>query len=204
MLAAAVAMSTPTAASPLETVTRNHGAAMASRHGRRVPAHFGSVGAEEAVCLRSVGMADRSDRDTFELRGTSGDLENALVAVGEYAWCSFVSADRALVRSEHEHASACASLLANLEGLTASNRTAAYAAIGLIGPRAKQLLMEIDLNPSGVIIQEARGCYEVILPAERGPELWEYLLDAGAPYGLACVGHDALDRLAVAHRFDQP
>ena len=62
--------------------------------------------------------------------------------------------------------------------------------------------MEIDLNPSGVVIQEAMGCYEILLPAERGPELWEYLLEAGAPYGLACVGHDALDRLAAAHRFD--
>ena len=195
-------MSTPTASSPLETVTRNHGAAMASRHGRRVPAHFGSVGAEEAVCLRAVGMADRSDRDTFELRGTPSAVESALVAVGEYAWCSFVAADRALARCEHEHAAACASMLANLDGLTASNRTAAYAAIGLIGPRAKQLLMEIDLNPEGIVIQEALGCYEILLGAERGPELWEYLLEAGSPYDLACVGHDALDRLAAAHRFD--
>ena len=87
---------------------------------------------------------------------------------------------------------------------TASNRTSAYAAIGLIGPRAKELLMEIDLNPSGTIIQEALGCYEILLPADHGPELWEFLLDAGAPYDLACVGHDALDRLAAAHRFDQP
>ena len=39
--------------------------------------------------------------------------------------------------------------------------------------------MEIDLNPSGVVIQEALGCYEIILPAERGPELWEYLLEVG-------------------------
>jgi glycine cleavage system aminomethyltransferase T len=89
-----------------------------------------------------------------------------------------------------------------LDGLSASLRTATYAAIGLIGPRAKELLMEVDLNPSGVVIQEALGCYEVLVPAERGPELWEYLLDVGAPYGLACVGHDALDRLAAAHRFD--
>jgi glycine cleavage system aminomethyltransferase T len=121
--------------------------------------------------------------------------------VGEYAWCSFVAGDRALARCEHEHAEACSSLLSRIDGLTASSRTAAYAAIGLIGPRAKELLMEVDLNPSGVVIQEALGCYEVLLPAERGPELWEYLLDVGAPYGLACVGHDALDRLAAAHRF---
>jgi hypothetical protein len=196
-------MSTPTASSPLETVARNHGAAMASRHGRRVPAHFGSVGAEEAVCLRAVGMADRSDRDTFELRGTPSVVEGALIAVGEFAWCSFVSADRALARCEHEHAAACSSLLGNLDGLNAANRTSAFAAIGLIGPRAKQLLMEIDLNPSGVVIQEALGCYEIILAAERGPELWEFLLEAGAPYDLACVGHDALDRLSAAHRFDE-
>jgi hypothetical protein len=194
-------MSTPTASSPLETVARNHGATMASRHGRRVPAHFGSVGAEEAVCLRAVGMADRSDRDTFELRGTPSVVEGALIAVGEYAWCSFVTADRALARCEHEHAAACSSLLSPLDGLTASLRTASFAAIGLIGPRAKELLMEIGLNPSGVVIQEALGCYEIILAAERGPELWEYLLEAGAPYDLACVGHDALDRLAAAHRF---
>ena len=99
------------------------------------------------------------------------------MTVGEYAWCSFIAADRALVRCEQEHAAVCTALLRNLPEVTASNRTAAYAAIGLIGPRAKELLMEIDLNPSGQIIQEALGCYEILLPAERGPELWEYLLE---------------------------
>jgi glycine cleavage system aminomethyltransferase T len=200
-------LSSPNVASPLETVARNHGAIMASRQGRRVPAHFGSVAAEEAVCLHSVGMADRSDRDTFDLRGTPEAVESALVTVGEYAWCSFLAADRALARCEHEHAEVCAKLLSNQAGLVATNRTAAYAAIGLIGPRAKELLMEIDLTPTGVIIQEALGCYEVILPADHGPELWDYLLEAGARYDLACVGLDALDRLAAAHRVgysDQP
>jgi glycine cleavage system aminomethyltransferase T len=197
-------VSTPTASSPLETVARNHGATMASRHGRRVPAHFGSVGAEEAVCLHSVGMADRSDRETFELKGTPSAVENALVTVGEYAWCSFIEADRALVRCEQEHAAVCTALLRNVPDVAATNRTAAYAAIGLVGPRAKELLMEIDLTPSGVVLQEAYGCYEILLAAERGPELWEHLLETGAPYDLACVGHDALDRLAAAHHFDQP
>jgi glycine cleavage system aminomethyltransferase T len=193
-------MSSQIAASPLETVARNHGASMASRHGRRVPAHFGSIAAEEAVCLRGVGMADRSDRDTFELRGTPSAVESALVTVGEYAWCSFVTADRALARCENEHSGVCATLLASVEGLVASNRTSAYAAIGLIGPRAKELLLEVDLTPTGQIIQEALGCYEIILPADHGPELWDFLMEAGAPYGLACVGHDALDRLTASHR----
>jgi glycine cleavage system aminomethyltransferase T len=187
--------------SPLETVALNHGAVMALRAGRRVPAHFGSVGAEEAVCLRAVGMADRSDRDTFELRGSADVVERALVAVGEYAWCSYVGAERALARCEVAHAEEVAGLLSRVEELSFAQRTSAYAAIGLIGPRAKPLLMEIDLQPSGVVVQEALGVYEVLVAAERGPELWEFLLDAGAPYELTCVGHDALDRLTAAHRF---
>jgi glycine cleavage system aminomethyltransferase T len=186
--------------SPLETVVRNHGAVMASREGRRVPAHFGSVSTEEAVCLKSVGMADRWDRETFELRGTPEALESALVIVGEYAWCSFIDANRALARCELEHADVCASLLANVTDVQTSDRTTSYAAIGLIGPRAKELLMDVDLTPSGLILQEALGCYEILIPAAYGPELWDSLLQAGRPYGLACVGHDALDRLVASHR----
>ena len=86
--------------SPLETVARNHGAVMAARHGRRVPAHFGSTAAEEAVCLRGVGMADRSDRETFELRGTPEAIEQALVALGERGLGLVRRADRAVVRCE--------------------------------------------------------------------------------------------------------
>jgi hypothetical protein len=194
------ALASPIVASPLETVARNHGAVMAVRRGRRVPAHFGSTATEESVCLRSVGMADRAERDTFEISGKPEAVEDALVALAEYAWCSFVSADRALARCEQEHVDACARLLGNLPNLVAANRTAAYAAIGLIGPLAKELLMEVDLTPSGVVIQEALGVYEIILPAAHGPALWEFLLDAGAPHDLACVGHDALDRLAASHR----
>ena len=34
--------------------------------------------------------------------------------------------------------------------------TAVYAAIGLVGPRASELLNEVDLSPSGLIIREGR------------------------------------------------
>ena len=180
---------------PLETVARNHGAVMASRHGRRVPAHFGSTAAEEAVCQRGVGMADRSDRETFELRGTPEALEQALVAL-DRAWASFIAPDRAVVRCEAWDADA----LDELEGVTAENRSQAYAAIGLIGPRAAELLNEVDLSPSGLIIREGRDSFEVLLPAAHGPQLWDYLIEAGEPYELACVGHDALDRLAASKR----
>src|SRR4051812_13792421 len=170
---------------------------MAERHGRRVPAHFGSTAAEETVCLRGVGMADRSDRETLELRGRPEDVEHALIALGELAWYSFLSPDRAIARTED--AAACTLALGDLP-VTVHERTSTYAAIGLIGPRAHDLLDSVDLTPSGVVLQEAPDCYEVILPAAHGPQLWDHLLEAGAPYEIACVGHDALDRLAASHR----
>jgi glycine cleavage system aminomethyltransferase T len=186
--------------SPLETVARNHGAVVAERHGRRVPAHFGSTAAEEAVCQHGVGMADRSDRETFELRGTPEAIEAALVELGDRAWASFVAPDRAVVRCEAEGAASCAEILASLDGITSRDRTSVYAAIGLIGPRASELLNEVDLSPSGLIIREGRDSYEILLPAAHGPQLWDYLIEAGEPFELACVGHDALDRLAASRR----
>jgi len=181
--------------SPLEIVARNHGAVMAVRGGQLLPAHFGSAAAEETVCLNSVGMSDRSDRSTLEVHGA--DVESALIALGELAWYSFLAPDRAVARTED--ASACLSALSSLP-VVAHDRTSVYAAIGLLGPRAHELLEAVDLQPTGLVVQEAPGCYEVLLPAAHGPELWDFLMEAGAPYGLACVGHDALDRLSASHR----
>jgi glycine cleavage system aminomethyltransferase T len=183
--------------SPLETVARNHGAVMADRNGRRLPAHFGSAAAEETVCLRGVGMSDRFDRSTLEVSGAPSDVERALIALGELAWYSFVAADRAVARTED--AAACLAALAELP-VRVHDRTELYAAIGLIGPRAHELLEAVDLNPTGTVVQEAEGCFEVLLPAAHGPQLWDYLLEVGAEYELACVGHDALDRLSASHR----
>lgn len=183
--------------SPLETVALNHGAVIAERHGRRIPAHFGSAAAEETVCVRGIGMSDRADRDTLEVRGAPSDVEQALIALGELAWYSFLDADRAVARTEN--VDGCLAALSGLP-VTATNRTGIYAAIGLLGPRAHEFLDNVDLQFSGVVVQEAPDCFEILVPAAHGPELWDYLLDVGAPYGLACVGHDALDRLSASHR----
>jgi glycine cleavage system aminomethyltransferase T len=184
--------------SPLETVALNHGAVIAERHGRRVPAHFGSIGAEEAVCQKSVGMADRSDRETYELRGDPVSIETALTELGPLVWASFVSPDRAVVRCEIESSPEVSDVLEHYGDISASIRTSAYAAIGLIGPRAPELLNEVDLTPSALIIREGKDTFELLLSADQGPQLWDFLIEAGEPFDLACVGHDALDRLAAA------
>jgi glycine cleavage system aminomethyltransferase T len=184
----------------LETVARNHGALIAERHGRRVPASFGSTAAEEAVCQKSVGMSDRSDRDTFELRGDPVSIETALTELGPLVWASFIGADRALVRCEAESSAEVSEVLTHYPDVSVSIRTAAYAALGLTGPRASELLNEVDLTPSGLIIREGRDSFEILLPASHGPSLWEFLIEAGEPFDLACVGHDALDLLAASRR----
>ena len=177
---------------------------MAERHGRRVPAHFGSsIGAEEAVCQKSVGMADRSDRETFELRGDPVAIETALTELGPLVWASFIGPDRALVRSEAEASPEVSDVLEHYPDISAHVRTSAYAAIGLIGPRASELLNEVDLTPSGLIIRESRDAFEILLPADHGAQLWDFLVEAGTPFDLACVGHDALDRLAASRRTGQ-
>src|SRR4051812_43192617 len=47
------------------------GAVIVRRGSRSVPAHFGSVGAEESVCRKHVGIALRADLDVREVAGES-------------------------------------------------------------------------------------------------------------------------------------
>ena len=55
-------------------------AALHDRDGHTVVAHYGSVAGEIAVCLKSVGLADRSDLGVVELRGDRERLDRALIA----------------------------------------------------------------------------------------------------------------------------
>ncbi len=110
--------------SPLETVSRNHGAVISERGGRRVPVSFGSTAAEEAVCQKGVGMADRSDRDTFELRGDPVAIETALTELGPLVWASFIGADRALVRCAAESTAEVSDVLAHYGDVAVKARTA--------------------------------------------------------------------------------
>lgn len=152
------------------------------------------------MCVRSVGMADRSDRDTFELRGDPVAIETALTELGPLVWASFIGPDRALVRCEGESSPEVSDVLEHYGDVAAQIRTSTYAVIGLVGPRASELLNEVDLTPSGLIVRESRDAFEVLLPADHGPALWNFLVEAGEPFDLACVGHDALDRLAASRR----
>ena len=55
-------------------------AGLHDRDGHTVVAHYGSVPAEIAVCMKSVGLADHSDYGVLELHGEREALDRALVA----------------------------------------------------------------------------------------------------------------------------
>jgi glycine cleavage system aminomethyltransferase T len=185
---------------PLESVLYRDGATMVVRHGRRVAAHFGSPPGEEAVCLKSVGLADRSDRTTLELRGDVDAGLLALAALGDRAWSSYAGSDRALIRCEHADTEACLATLAGVAGTSLRDATSVYAAIALIGPNAEPLLATADLPSSAVTLHESGLLFEVLVPASQGPILWDQLLEAGAPFEIACVGLQAIEHLTATRR----
>jgi glycine cleavage system aminomethyltransferase T len=181
---------------PLESVLYRDGATMVERHGRRVAAHFGSRPGEEAACLKAVGIADRSDRTTLEVRGDVDAALLELAAIGERAWSSYAGPSRAIVRCEYEDTAACLTAL----GSDARDATREYAAIALVGPNAEALLDAADLPSSAITLHEAGLLWEVLVPPALGPAVWDQLLEAGAPLDVACVGLDAIESLSASKR----
>jgi glycine cleavage system aminomethyltransferase T len=181
---------------PLESVLYRDGATMVERHGRRVAAHFGSRAGEEAVCLKAVGLADRSDRTTLEVRGDVDAALLELAALGERAWSSYAGPDRAIVRCEYADTAACLAAL----GPDARDRTRDFAAMALVGPNAEALLDAADLPSSAITLHEAGLLYEVLVPPALGPVVWDQLLEAGASLQVACVGLEAIEHLIATRR----
>jgi glycine cleavage system aminomethyltransferase T len=194
--------------SPLDDVLARHGATMINRHGRCVAAHYGSPTSEAAVCLSTVGIADRFDRTTLELRGAPEDVELALSGLPSLrirTWWSRLTSRSALVRCEHVDTAQCLEGLIPAEGTVAVDVSKRYAAIGVIGPRAAELLGACDFTAqptSPIVLREAEAAFEVHVPAAEGPAQWERLLAVGDRFQIACVGLDALTHLAASHRLD--
>jgi glycine cleavage system aminomethyltransferase T len=192
--------------SPLEDVVTRHGATMINRHGRHVAAHYGSPTSEAAVCLSTVGIADRFDRTTLELRGAPEDVELALSRLARVPirnWWSRLTARSAIVRCEQADTAQCLEALSPVEGTVAVDLSNRYAAIAVIGPRAAELLAACDSEaqrPAPIVLREAEAAFEVLVPSADGPAEWEKLLAVGVPFHIACVGLDALAQLAASRR----
>ena len=187
---------------PLESVLREHGARIVLRHGIRIAADFGSAASEIAVCRRSVGLTDRFGRVTFDVRGAPEQVFAALERIdvlGGRAWGVQCGPSRAIVRCEPDDAASCRAALDGDDVLVLET-TADYAAVGLVGPRAGDVVRKARLDGppfTATVIGEPEG-YEVLVARPLGPDLWAQLLRCGASFGIACVGFDALEHLSAA------
>ena len=185
----------------MASVLRQSGATMVQRHGRWVAADYGSAAGEVAVCLSRVGLAERSDRATFEVRaGVERALEE-LTELGDRAWFVRVLPDEAVIRCDGEDEAACAAALARADGAQVLEVSGNYAALDLVGPRAEQALaaaaIDEDRDPV-IVVRQGTAVVELLVPRANGPAMWNRLLEAGQPLGLSCVGLDALEHLAVS------
>jgi len=201
---------------------------LAERDGHTVAKHYGSMPGEIAVCMKSVGLADRSDLGTLELRAATSLIDRALAArLGDPppapgaarrlrdVWFLRLDARRTLLVGPHS-ALASGPMLgkgADRAELSCKDIGDHVAIISVIGPRAGRLMAAAGLpddlaigaigrdpqDPSIVtILRESQRRILVLVKAAAVDEAWHRLLAAGEPLGAAFVGYEALKLLGVA------
>ena len=214
--------------SPVPATCLAAGAMLGERDGHTVVANYGSVPAEIAVCMKSVGLADRSDLGVLELRAETSLLDRALAArLGDppvapgaarrlrEVWYLRLDARRALLVGPHAALVAGATIGRGSERADLSVRDigSKLATISVIGPRAGRLMAAAELpddlaigavgrdprDPSVLaILRESQRRLLVVAKAAAIDALWTRLLAAGEPLGAAFVGCEALTLLGAA------
>jgi glycine cleavage system aminomethyltransferase T len=146
---------------PLQSVLRQAGAVFSGRDGRPVAVHFGSPAGELAVCVRAVGIVDRSQLSTLaieaprlQLRLLTSRLIGATVAPGGAlqaagAWWCANSEESVTVLCEqrvaHRLQDRVREHAIHYAALSVRDRTADCAAIELLGPATRKLLAALGV-----------------------------------------------------------
>ena len=193
-----------------------------------IVALYGSVQGEIAACMKSVGLADRSDLGTLELRGPASLLDRALAAaLGDPppgpgtarrlrgVWHLRLDARRALLVGAPPALAAGRKMGKGRERseLAHSDIGSTISIISVIGPRVSRLLsvagLPADLAIGAVghdpddasvlaILREGQRRVLILVRRTAVDALWHRLLTAGEPLEAAFVGCDALALLDVS------
>ena len=198
------------------------------RDGHTVAASYGSVPGEIAVCMKSVGLADRSDLGALELKPDArcsiarliARLGDPPVAPGgarrlRKVWYLRLDARRTLLVGSHRTLASGPMLGKGHDRATCRCKDvgASVAMVSVIGPRAGRLMAAAGLpddlaigaigrdpgDPSVLaILRESQRRMLLLVQAPAIDEMWSRLLAAGEPLGAAFVGYDALTLLGAA------
>jgi glycine cleavage system aminomethyltransferase T len=218
-----------TLVSPIPAACIAAGALLGERDGHTIVANYGSIPGEIAVCMKAVGLADRSDLGTLELRAEQTLLDRVLtarlgdppVAPGSArrlrdVWYVRLDARRTLLVGTHRALESGPMLGTQAErgDLTIRDIGASVAIVSLIGPRALRLLAAAGLpdalvvgavarDPSDssvlAILRESQRRVLIVAKTAGIDALWSRVLAAGEPLGAAFVGAEALSLLGATH-----
>lgn len=138
----------------LDAVLRQAGAVLSIRDGHPVAVNFGSAAAELAVCVRAVGLVDRSELSTLVLEAPPAQLSalmmrlvgaavspGGLVSGGSAWWCGDAP-DRVTVLCDSRTGERLADGLRAdaARHVTVRDRSEELTAIGLLGPSTVNVL----------------------------------------------------------------
>jgi glycine cleavage system aminomethyltransferase T len=203
--------------------------------GRPVAMNFGSSAAELAVCVRTVGLVDRSDLSKLVLEAPAAQLAaltsrlvgasvspGGVLSIGGAWWCGDAP-DRVIVLSDRDTGSRLRERLhvdaRRFAAMTVRDASVELAAIGLLGPATAPVLRALgvfgksgdprDVPPFGHgsvagipaswLLQSDRRALAFV-PSDHAGAAWLAIEQAGRPFGISCVGHEAAARYALLER----
>jgi glycine cleavage system aminomethyltransferase T len=212
----------------LDTLTRRAGAFVNGRAG--VASHYGSPAGELAICVRAVGLVDRSDLVKLALTGPQDELVELVhgtsghslspggwvFAAGAY-WCA-ASPELVLAIAEPRDPS-LTEAVAGLDvpaGVDVADRSADWTALGLAGEhtigvlaalglvadprRARPFLPATIAGARAGVLLQSDRRALVLARSSSAAEVWQAVSAAGRPFGLSYVGTEAQARFAVLDR----
>jgi glycine cleavage system aminomethyltransferase T len=152
------------APAPLDLVLRRAGAVLSVRDGRPVAVNFGSAAAELAVCVRTVGLVDRSDLQALALEAPPAQLSALMtrvagatvlpggLAFGAGAWWCGEAPDRVIVVCDQRTGARLAGGLRAVAArhVTVRDLSSELTAIGLLGRHTGRVLAALGMyGPAG-------------------------------------------------------
>lgn len=222
----------PGETAPLLEILQHAGGVLTQRDGCSVVVNYGSAAGELAACVRAVGLADCSQLVKLVLEGPDGYLGELVehmtgvapapggaVFAGGGWWCADHPGRVIVLIDPRPGLRLKAQLLAALQRYSAvslSDHSAKWAALAVIGHRARPLLAELGVygepaDPRQVPPLTRRPIAGVdvlwllesdhralaLVPATAASAVWRTIDQAGQPFGICAVGSDAVARYAL-------